>query len=101
MSEEEQIRAELNVDLPAFYLGVYSHYKDPSAHYTAISFIWHHDVQRPMVKYVSHTYGKECTRPLRGWPGRDPDGWNDPVRVGDLWVPRFRLEVAHPRTLSV
>jgi len=101
MPEAEQGRAELHVDLPLLQLGVYSHYKDPSARYTVLGFIWHHDVQRPMVKYVSHTYGKECARALRGWPGVDPDGWNEPVRVNDLWVPRFRLEVVHPRVPGV
>jgi len=57
-----------------------------------------------MVKYISHKYGKEDARPLRGRP-TDEDGWNECVQKEGLlqkegfYVPRFRLMKLHPAAL--
>lgn len=69
-----------------FKPGLYRHYKGHL--YTALGLITHHETRRPMVKYVSHTYGGENVRPLHGWEG-DPDGWADPVPIDGKVVPRF------------
>ncbi len=93
LSDQEQVRAEIEVDVAALALGVYVHYA--RGEYTVTGFIAHHETQRPMVKYISHAYGKENARPLRGWPS-DADGWNDPVFRDGLWIPRFRLMKLSP-----
>lgn len=70
----------------SFRLGLYRHYK--GGLYTALGLITHHE-GKPLVRYVSHTYGGERVRPLLGWPG-DPDGFLNrvPLEEGDL-VTRF------------
>jgi len=57
-----------------FTTGLYRHYK--GGLYTAIALVTHHETRKPMVLYVSHTYGGMNVRPLYGWRG-DPDGWAD------------------------
>lgn len=69
-----------------FQPGLYRHYK--GGLYTAVALVTHHETNRPMVLYVSHTYGGLRVRPLDGWPG-DPDGWNVPVEVDGAEVARF------------
>ena len=69
-----------------FKPGLYRHYK--GGLYTAVCLVTHHETRRPMVLYVSHTYGGTNVRPLAGWPG-DQDAWLGYVRhEGDL-VARF------------
>lgn len=97
LSLEEQQIVEMTVDVPALRLGVYVHHG--GGEYTVTGLIWHHETQRPMVKYISHKYGKENARALRGWP-IDPDGWNESVLKEGLYVPRFRLMKLHPAALS-
>lgn len=67
-------------------LGLWQHYK--GGLYTVIGTGTHHETRKPMVMYVSHTYGGINLRPVRGWPG-DPDGWNDSVEHEGKRVPRF------------
>ncbi len=74
-----------------FKPGLYRHYK--GGLYTAICLVTHHETRKPMVLYVSHTYGGTNVRPLYGWEG-DADGWADVVHVpsvdGGTWNrPRF------------
>ncbi len=97
LSREAQRVLELELDMQALRLGVYVHHS--GGEYTATGFIWHHETQRPMVKYVSHKYGKENARPLRGWPTIDEDGWNECVQKEGLYVPRFRLTKLHSTAL--
>ncbi len=61
-----------------FTTGLYRHYM--GGLYTAIALVTHHETRKPMVLYVSHTYGGMNVRPLFGWDG-DPDGWADRVDV--------------------
>ena len=96
LSPDEQQVVELAVDVPALRPGVYVHHRGDE--YTVTGLIWHHEVQRPMVKYISHKYGKENARALRGWP-TDKDGWNECVQKEGLNVPRFRLMKLHPAAL--
>jgi hypothetical protein len=98
LSTDEQRAVELAVDVPALRLGVYVHHG--GGEYTVTGLIWHHETQRPMVKYISHKYGKENARALRGWPKIDEDGWNECVQKEGLLVPRFRLMKLHPAALS-
>lgn len=93
LGAEAQALAEIEFDAAALKLGVYVHYA--RGEYTVTGLIAHHETQRPMVKYISHAYGKENARPLRGWPS-DADGWNDPVFRDSLWRPRFRLAKVSP-----
>ncbi len=77
-----------------FKPGLYRHYK--GGLYTAICLVTHHETRKPMVLYVSHTYGGMNVRPLHGWEG-DLDGWEDVVDEaadgGTLprLVPRFQF----------
>lgn len=64
-----------------FKPGLYRHYK--GGLYTAIALVTHHQTRKPMVLYVSHTYGGMNVRPLHGWEG-DPDGWVDEVDISTL-----------------
>lgn len=61
-----------------FRSGLWKHYK--GGLYSVIALVTHHETRRPMVLYVSHTYGGNNVRPLRGWEG-DQDGWLDEVEV--------------------
>lgn len=94
--EERQWLEEiaLREEIAEFRPGLYKHYK--GGLYSALGLIIHHETRRPMVKYVSHTYGGESVRPLIGWP-RDPDGWNNWVDSGDgVQVRRFTFVGALP-----
>ena len=76
-----------------FTPGLYRHYK--GGLYTAICLVTHHETRKPMVLYVSHTYGGMNVRPLHGYTVRpdgvkdfgwseDPDGWADEVDISTL-----------------
>ena len=76
-----------------FTPGLYRHYK--GGLYTAICLVTHHETRKPMVLYVSHTYGGMNVRPLHGYTERpdgvrdygwkeDPDGWADLVNVSPV-----------------
>ena len=69
-----------------FSTGLYRHYK--GGLYTAIALVTHHETRKPMVLYVSHTYGGMNVRPLHGWEG-DPDGWADIIEGSPLDPERF------------
>jgi len=71
-----------------FKPGLYRHYH--GGLYTAICLVTHHETRKPMVLYVSHTYGGLNVRPLHGWLG-DVDGWDDLVKVDDQHVRRFQF----------
>ncbi len=68
--------------------GLWRHYK--GGLYTVLGTVTHHETRKPMVLYISHTYGGANVRPVRGWEGdfecdsgccQDMDGWLDPVLV--------------------
>lgn len=84
--DDRKLAAEQEVDVALFRPGLYSHFRH--GFYSATKLVTHHDCRRPMVIYVSHTYGGENARPLRPWP-TDPDGWNDIVDVQGVLKPRF------------
>lgn len=84
-----------------FKPGLWRHYK--GGLYTAIGLVTHHETRKPMVLYVSHTYGATNVRPLHGWTDehpfsggdpKDPDGWLDFVPMPEepvLKVARFEF----------
>jgi len=86
LREDRKLVAEQEVDVALFRPGLYAHFRHGI--YTATKLVTHHDCRRPMVIYVSHTYGGENVRPLRPWP-TDPDGWNDVVDVQGVAKQRF------------
>jgi hypothetical protein len=69
-----------------FKPGLYRHYK--GGLYTALQLVAHHETRKPMVLYVSHTYGGVSVRPLVGWRG-DKDGWSDLVQHKGGYTTRF------------
>jgi hypothetical protein len=73
-----------------FKPGLYRHYK--GGLYTAICLVTHHETRKPMVLYVSHTYGGMNVRPLSGSHG-DPDGWADTMDTALLDTDLARGEI--------
>lgn len=81
-----------------FSTGLYRHYK--GGLYTAIALVTHHETRKPMVLYVSHTFGGMNVRPLHGWEG-DLDGWADVVKEAsaidpERFPPKQRFEYIGP-----
>jgi hypothetical protein len=76
--EKEDYMDEVGRAVANFKPGLWRHYK--GGLYTALFLATHHDARRPMVVYISHTYGGPNVRPLLGWEG-DQDGWLDILTI--------------------